>query len=161
MAQQQQQQQQLRVNNGSNTNVDVYNALTTAQLQFAVEKLMKNLKKNEDVPLSVIGCIETTYAYDKRPQITILGKRLYCSIIVKLYEGRLVYGDDFKLKVGFDASHFYCHNQHCVNKEHIHFENHLLVNKSRLCCRVYGMTNGYKCPHLPQCGINTYTQIKL
>jgi len=154
------QQQQQHVNTGSNTNVDAYNSLTTAQLQLAVEKLMRHLKHNEDVPLSVIGCIETTYAYDKRPQITIESKRMYCSIVVKMYQCRLMYGDDFKIKAGFDASHFYCHNQHCVNKEHIHFENHL-VNKSRLCCRIYGMMDWYKCPHLPLCGINAYTQIKL
>jgi len=135
-----------------NMNVDAYNALTTAQLKGAVEdQIMKNLKNNDHVPLSIIGCKETTYAYDKRPQVTIGSKRYYCSIVVKLYQERLKYGDDYKIKVGFDASHFYCHNEHCVDKDHIHFENHL-VNKSRLCCRIYGMmmSYGYGCPHLPK-----------
>jgi hypothetical protein len=145
----------------SNTNVDMYNALTTDELQGAVNRINNHLKSNEEVPLSVIGCKETTYAYDKRPQIVISGKRYYCSIVVKLYQERLKYGDDYKLKVGIDASHFYCHNVHCVNNDHIYFENHK-VNKSRLCCRIYGMTmNNYICPHLPKCHINEYTQIKL
>jgi len=145
----------------SNTNVEMYNAITKEELEGAINRIKNNLKDDKDFTLSVIGCKETIYSYEKRPQIVIGRKRLYCSIVVRLHEEQLKYGDDYKLKIGFDASHFYCHNVHCVNKDHIYFENHK-VNKSRLCCRIYGMTMiNYKCPHLPLCGINEYTQIKI
>jgi len=145
---------------GSNTNVDAYNGLATGQLKYAVERINKSLKNCAEFTMPVLGCIETIFTYDKRPQVNIDNKRFYCSIIVKLYQERLKYGDDYTLKSGFDASHYYCHNPHCVNHEHIHFEHHM-VNKSRLCCRLYGMTDGYRCPHLPRCHIGESTKIKL
>jgi len=140
--------------------VDKYNVLTIDQLKKGVDQIMKNLKNPADFKMSILECIETTYAYDKRPQVRLDGDKYYCAIVVKLYQEKLKYGNDYKIKSGFDASHFYCHNEHCVNHEHIHFEDHR-VNKSRLCCRIYGMNNGYGCPHLPRCNINELTRIKL
>jgi len=52
-------------------------------------------------------------------------------------------------KKGEEASHL-CHNRHCCNPEHLFFEDGE-VNKSRLCCKLYGTMDGFKCPHLPVC----------
>jgi len=144
---------------GSNTNVDAYNGLSTSDLESGVQRINDNLKKSTDFEMSIMDCKETKFAHDKRPQVTIKSKRYYCAIIVKLYDERLKYGDDYRLKSGFDASHFYCHNPHCVNVDHIHFEHHM-VNKSRLCCRLYAPM-GYHCPHLPRCHINDYNKLKI
>jgi len=48
-----------------------------------------------------------------------------------------------------EASHL-CHNSGCVAPKHIVFETGD-VNKSRLCCKLYGQLEGYKCPHKPTC----------
>lgn len=75
-----------------NTNVDAYNALTTEQLNTAVNQIMKNNKDSANFQMSAMGCIETTYSYDKRPQVRINGIKYYCAIVVKLYQERLKYG---------------------------------------------------------------------
>jgi len=166
------QQQQPIEASGSGTKVDAYNALTTAQLKQGVDQINNNLSTTSHRP-PYMECKETTYVYDKRPQVRIDGKKYYCALVVSLYQARLKWGDDYKLKVdliqlitnnsktGFDASHYRCHNEHCVNENHIYIEDHR-VNKSRLCCRIYGMTaSGYRCPHMPMCTINEDTRIKL
>lgn len=141
--------------NTGKLNIDKYNLLTTAQLQAAVDHM--SVKHVQNHPL---GCIETSYAYDKRPQMRIGGRKFYCAVITRFLECRKIYGNDFRLTAGFDASHYWCHNQHCVNSQHIHFEDHR-VNKSRLYCRIYGMFEGFKCLHLPQCNICEHNNVKL
>lgn len=138
------------------------NQLTTEQLARGVAQINANIKQNApESPQYHLDCIETSYACDKRPQVRIDGTKYYCEVVVKLYEERKKYGNDYKIKQGFEASHYYCHNDQCVNPDHLHFEDHR-VNKSRLACRLYGMTMvGFVCPHLPCCGINEFTQIKL
>jgi len=76
----------------SGTNVDVYNSLSTAQLKQVIEdQIMKNLKKPADFTMSIMDCMETTYSYNKRPQVRVGGAQgpmLYCAIIVKLYQDK-------------------------------------------------------------------------
>jgi len=76
----------------SGTNVDVYNSLSTAQLKQVIEdQIMKNLKKPADFTMSIMDCMETTYSYNKRPQVRVGGAqepKLYCAIIVKLYQDK-------------------------------------------------------------------------
>jgi hypothetical protein len=52
-------------------------------------------------------------------------------------------------KKGEEASHL-CHNRRCCKLEHVVFESGP-VNKSRLCCALFGALLGYKCPHEPVC----------
>lgn len=138
-------------------NVDLYNNLTMEELKQGVDQIHNNSKKT---PIEPLNCIVTTYKYDKRPQVRINGHKFYCAIIVKLYQFRVQYGE-YRLKESFDASHFVCHNKDCVEPKHIHFEDHR-VNKSRLACRIYGLTAAnYNCPHLPRCTINEYTRLKI
>jgi len=141
-------------------NMDIYNSLTMDQLEKGTAQI-----KEHSVPSdNPLGCILTNYKYDKRPQVRIDGKKYYCSVIIRLYNDRLKYGQDFNISAGLDCSHYYCHNPECVNQEHLHFENHL-VNKSRLCCRLYGLhkygqTTIYNCPHIPRCYICQFNSIK-
>ena len=50
---------------------------------------------------------------------------------------------------GEEASHL-CHTVNCVRPEHLTFESGD-VNKSRLCCRLFGHLPTYRCPHTPSC----------
>jgi len=52
--------------------------------------------------------------------------------------------------VHWEASHWYCHNAACFNPEHVCIEASD-INKSRMCCKLFGSTEGYKCPHKPIC----------
>jgi len=144
-----------------NLDVDSYNNLSMEQLKRGVLQI----KEHSVISNNPLGCILTNYKYDKRPQVKIDNKKYYCSVIMKLYAEKIKYGEDYNIKPGFDCSHFYCHNQECVETDHLHFENHL-VNKSRLCCRIYGIykydqVTKYICPHFPKCYICDYNSIKL
>jgi len=138
-------------------NVNKYNGLTIEELEQGYQSIQSH--KKVQIPPHVLGCIETTYKYQKRPQVRINNIKYYCAIIAKLYQERLN-DENYEIQDGFDASHYYCHNPECVNENHIVFEDHK-INKSRLCCRIYGMKEGYECPHDPVCLINKYTQIQL
>jgi len=148
---------------GSGINVDAYNALTMGDLKAAIDQIKSHHVIVNDLQKNPLKCITTNYAYDKRPQVRIngsgKGKKFYCSVIVKLYEERLKYAD-YLLVDHFDASHFWCHNEHCVETKHIHFEDQR-VNKSRLCCRIFGYDARHHCLHVPECNICEATRIKL
>jgi len=143
---------------GSGINITAYNNLTDVQIQQGVDQIQKH-HKNDDLHVTGLGCIETNYVYEKRPQVRIDGEKYYCSLIVMLHTNRIKYGN-YNLQHGFDTSHYWCHNPHCVNPSHMHLEDHR-VNKSRLYCRIYGTYNGFTCLHLPKCNVCDQTKIKL
>jgi hypothetical protein len=71
---------------------------------------------------------------------------------VKMYAHRLAawMGTRIIPENGEEASHL-CHNYKCVNPAHLTFEDQR-VNKQRWCCEAHWhVTDGYWCPHRPQC----------
>jgi len=59
------------------------------------------------------------------------------------------------------ASHWYCHNEACVNPLHILPESNT-VNQERNTCKRHKTTNGYRCPHFPTChGLSACIDIKV
>lgn len=131
---------------GSGTNIEYYNKLSMELLSDGVKQIKNNYDEAAN-SANALGCKVTTYASSKgRPQVRIKGIKYYATIVVRLHHERKE-DPNYELHAGHDASHFICHNDACVNPEHICFEDHN-VNKSRLCCRIYGTTlPGYQCPH--------------
>lgn len=91
------------------------------------------------------GCITTTYADAGKGyvQVRFSGKKYYLHIVAAMKQANRA------PSTGDEASHL-CHNTSCVNPQHLTLENGF-VNKSRLCCQLYGKTPKYLCPHTPVC----------
>jgi len=138
----------------------MYNQLTMEELTHACTLIHSNIT-DPTYNVGLPECHETDYSYERRPQVNIGKKKYYCIVVMRLLADREKWGDDVRIKQGHDTSHFYCHNPNCVNPDHAHFEDHR-VNKSRLCCRIYGHDPfNYPCPHVPQCHICDKTRIKM
>jgi hypothetical protein len=136
-----------------------YNAL---DLDSAIDQIYGNLKasnQRSDLGLAM-DCYESSYALStNRPQASIGGKKVYCSLVVALWNARQAY-PEYELRECEEGSHFVCHNPLCVRKEHLILESGR-VNKSRLCCRLYGHLDWYRCPHLPRCTTCPATRLSL
>jgi hypothetical protein len=94
----------------------------------------------------VSGCQEANYAPCKGKgymQVRLDGTKYYVHILAAMHQCRRAPG------LGEEASHR-CHNAACVNPDHLVFETGE-PNKSRLCCRLYGTREGYRCPHEGVC----------
>jgi len=135
-----------------------YNSLSMADLKAAIATIADHSVIGTHT--QGLGCIETNFAYDRRPQIRIGAQKLYCSVLVALYKARQVLGEAYNIQPGYEASHFFCHNPHCIHAEHIFFE-HPLDNKSRLYCRIYGHKDGFECHHWPECNICEQNKLDL
>jgi len=141
---------------------DAYNGLNIEDLCEANTNLCNHLDDNfNKSSANTLGCIQTNYVCEKgRPQQRVHGRKYYCTVLSRLHYERKN-NPKFTIKNGYDTSHFYCHNQQCINPEHLCFEDHN-VNKSRLCCRIYGTTlPGYQCPHPApfKCHIVSHTAV--
>jgi len=123
-----------------------YNLITNEQLEEVIQRV-------EDVTVAgthgLPDCLEVTFAYTKRPQIRVNGYKRYCSVLVCLQEARTIV-PDYQLNNDMEASHFWCHNQYCVNSKHLCFEEGN-YNKSRLYCRIFKRRNNFVCLHEPPC----------
>jgi hypothetical protein len=93
------------------------------------------------------GCVETDIAKVKENrgyvQLRIRKSKFYVHILAALYRAKR------PILQGEEASHL-CNNDKCVNPDHLVLEDGL-VNKSRLCCKLFGQKQGYLCPHQPTC----------
>jgi len=129
------------------TNVDMYNEITSDDMDVIFTQLLPHLFQDMEHP----GCITTDYKTGPsgRPQISYRGTKYYISVLLALNNMRKRY-PDYKLVPGFEGSHWKCNNPPCVNEKHLVLEMED-VNKSRLCCKIYGKFKNYRCPHLPVC----------
>lgn len=131
--------------------VSYYNNLTWDELADAIRRIYKK-RRNAYPNLNQRGewdCMETSFSYDKRPQIRVGGRKLYCAVLVCLHKYRME-EPFYNIPQEFEASHFWCHNQHCVNADHLCFEDGI-TNKSRLYCKTFRTNPHHACLHYPEC----------
>lgn len=92
------------------------------------------------------GCVHSNYAPAKArgyAQVRFKGKKYYVHIVAAMFRCKRA------PRQGEEASHL-CHDPQCVNPQHLFLEDGL-VNKSRLCCKLFASKDGYRCPHEPVC----------
>lgn len=58
--------------------------------------------------------------------------------------------ENFTLVQGWHASHWYCHDSHCVNPLHL-LPEASATNMERNCCKKHKNNPDYCCPHTPTC----------
>jgi hypothetical protein len=61
---------------------------------------------------------------------------------------RVIHSDH--LEVNWHASHWYCHNEGCINPMHLIPESNG-TNQERNTCKRHRETINYNCPHVPTC----------
>lgn len=131
------------------TNYNRYNRLTVDDLV----KMFKQINLHVVQHTTGFDCWITDYApcgRSPRRQISFKAENYACSLVMGLYQQRVVNGDrDYDITVGHEASHR-CHNCECVNPSHLTFEEGD-YNRTRACCDMFGKEPGYFCPHFPHC----------
>lgn len=126
------------------TNIYKYNTLTEADLN----KALAQARHHDSAPTGTFNCVFSDFAGDKAA-VRYNGEKYYVSVLVALKEMRDKY-PGYQMNQTDEASHWLCHNPQCVAPGHVILE-HALVNKSRICCRLYGhLDSSYKCPHYPK-----------
>jgi len=128
------------------TNYDMYNSLTDDDLNNIMIQIEPNAFAFNE---RGFDCIHYDYKYDTRPQVRYKGIKYYISVVVTLYKYRKMY-PEYQFSNYMECSHYKCHDQECGQSDHLCIE-HSSVNKSRICCRLYGHIPGYNCPNLPAC----------
>jgi hypothetical protein len=72
-----------------------------------------------------------------------------------------VHDTNDKLVEKWHASHWYCHNEACVNPLHLLPESNT-VNQERNTCKRHKTTRGFNCPHFPTCnGLSPCTKNRI
>lgn len=76
--------------------------------------------------------------------------KVYCHRLALLMRTGGTVEDLKNFEQEHEASHYFCSKRRCCNPFHLTKESHL-VNKSRLCCAIFGETEEFVCPHNPPC----------
>ncbi len=140
--------------------------LSAEEVQACMKQILEKAKGGipEDVYKAALRgqyptmCLISTYSpakkgkpdeSDQYTQVRFNKTKYYCHRIAALSAGlTFAEGDEASHRCSVENGR---PNKRCFNPNHMAVENGL-VNKSRLCCQIYGNKPGYKCPHQPPCG---------
>ena len=120
--------------------MSIYQKLSLEDAKLAVVKMSGHLTRTQGGDCRFIDYERGERGY---AQQRFRGVKYYCHILSAMaHLGRAP-------AEGEEVSHL-CHNPACVEPMHLVYEDGM-VNKSRLCCKLFAATRGYKCPHQPTC----------
>jgi hypothetical protein len=92
-----------------------------------------------------LGChkIAALVGYDYAHEVRDLRPEMQITMVMN--------NGQIHLQQNWHASHWYCHNEACVNPLHILPEANIVNQERNTCKRHVICTPGYRCPHYPTC----------